>query len=611
MYKLLSLLIIGIFLISFVSAGINLRVNGEYVKTSGINTYIENNLSVWDLIIRSGQSLTLGGAHFTNEDYYTSVDTSLGVHSMDSSTNFMSVQNHNGTPGAVASLILESGTCESSSTFNIIKLESSYAPGHVSFVNEDGKIGSYVNDGQSFEWLYFDNVTKDDKGNLNPQSFEGTKILMVLNGTDLEMKGNATANYFIGDGSLLTNLPGGISNMLSSNDGYKQAILTNNIFQYFDGTRNRFDFSAVHTKLYSPDGDYTLLDNQQYVYNDGTRNRLEINGAGSMLVSPNGAETIIVGNEGVLYNMVEVATVNDINSNWDTAYGWGNHINLYSLLLHRHEGISSPDGLKNLTLDDTNFIYNDGTWNRFGITEITTILVSPDGTENLQIANNGVLYNDIKVATIDNLHNENIIISNNDSLIINDTSLIHNDGLVDRSIINTVESVFYGPFSINFLRLTAGGVYYNDVEIATVDDLASGTVIASVTWNANTISSGEATAGYRKNHLRAFRLAPGIWSVENMGTNSLMPGDSADWVINSLRGGTSDPFFIAELTINAFGQPSVGHPVTMEISATSTGTSPNTGNLGSIILKIKNKDGVVSDPTLADAYATVKLTYIE
>ena len=49
----------------------------------------------------------------------------------------------------------------------------------------------------------------------------------------------------------------------------------------------------------------------------------------------------------------------------------------------------------------------------------------------------------------------------------------------------------------------------------------------------------------------------------------------------------------------------------MEISATSTGTSPNTGNLGSIILKIKDKDGVVSDPTLADAYATVKFTYIE
>ncbi len=138
----------------------------------------------------------------------------------------------------------------------------------------------------------------------------------------------------------------------------------------------------------------------------------------------------------------------------------------------------------------------------------------------------------------------------------------------------------------------------------------AGTAVASVSWNANTVTSGEATLAYKTNHLRVFRLAPGIWSIENMGTNLLMTGDSTDWVINSIGDGTSDPFFLVETNIIALGQPATGHPVTMTISAFSLTTSPNTGKLGSIIVKIKDKDGVTSDPTLADAYATVKFTYI-
>ena len=488
-------------------------------------------------------------------------------------------------------------------------------------------------------------------------SFESNldKWDLLISGT-LFNGNNLTADYFIGDGSLLTNVPAGSTNILTSADSYKQLILTNTFLQYWDGVRNRLDISTVHTKFYSPDGSYTLLDNNQYVYNDGTRNRLEINSNGFMGVSPNGAETIILSNDGLLYNMVEIATVNDINPNWDTAYGWGNHDGLYSLLNHKEDSLYSPDGLKNLTLDNTNFIYNDGTWNRFGITEITTILVSPDGTENLQISNNGVLYNDIEVATINNLHNESRIVSpdtlnnltvNNsgaylngyftfgDDLIYNRDNLYlifnspgknHNlvvgndavtvDGWQIFTAANTLSQISDVTDTMSdgdILVWNATSEEWENSTIAAAEpyDNMPGTVIASVTWNANTVSSGEATGGYRTNHLRAFRLAPGIWSIENMGTNPLIPGDSADWVTNSLRGGISNPFFIAELTINAFGQPAVGHPVTMEISATSTGTSPNTGNLGSVILKIKDKDGVVSDPTLADAYATVKFTYIE
>lgn len=155
-------------------------------------------------------------------------------------------------------------------------------------------------------------------------------------------------------------------------------------------------------------------------------------------------------------------------------------------------------------------------------------------------------------------------------------------------------------------------VTFTQVEVDAILSLNhdSRKVAASVSWNANTTSAGEATLAYRTNHLRAFRLAPGIWSIENMGTNPLMPEDSADWVVNSIGGGVGNPFFLVEMNIIAFGQPSVGHPVSMTISATALTTSPNTGNLGSMIVKIKDKDGVLADPTLGDAYATVKFTYI-
>ena len=167
-------------------------------------------------------------------------------------------------------------------------------------------------------------------------------------------------------------------------------------------------------------------------------------------------------------------------------------------------------------------------------------------------------------------------------------------------------STTYGNFHV-IGNITTSNYFIGDGGLLTN---VAGTVVASVSWNANTESAGEATLSYRKNHLRAFRLAPGIWSIENMGTNPLMPGDSADWVYNSMGGGTGDPFFLAEAEINAFGQPSTGHPVSMMVSAVSLSASANTGNLGSVIVKIRDKDGVGGDPTLADAYATVKFTYI-
>lgn len=175
---------------------------------------------------------------------------------------------------------------------------------------------------------------------------------------------------------------------------------------------------------------------------------------------------------------------------------------------------------------------------------------------------------------------------------------------IDRVGVDGTETTLRSPDGTNTIVVSDAGTFCNGLAIK------SGTVIASVSWDADTTTAGEATGSYRTNHLKAFRLAPGIWSIENMGTHPLIPGDSANWVLNSLDGGVGNPFFIADMTIHAFGQPSVGHPASLFISAQSLAASPNTGNLGSMIVKIKDKDGVVGDPTLAASYAAIKLTYI-
>ena len=515
------------------------------------NIYALWNLSVWDLTVRSGNSIHLAGADFSNEGMFTSVNTDWGVHVDNEPTAFIGIYAHNASVLTHANLILEAGEENNHSMFEIIKTNNQFESGEVSFVNEDGRIASFIYHDSDFKWSHFDNVTKDEHGNI--EGIFGVQDLMMLNDTslnlldmDLIVNGNATANYFIGDGSSLTDITldriissdggnyvlasnsftrmvvndyirlninsataymrsndgtnrievkvgsiaieenskkrlwidnvftelyspsqlnylrvynsgllfeynttdrlkinenytlmlspdgtqflhtnntgayyndvligtgNGGSVAITSPDGLKNLTITNTDLIYNDGTRERLDISAVHTKFFSPDGDYTLLDNNQYVYNDGTRNRLEINGAGSMLVSPNGAETLIVSNDGLLYNMVEIATVNDISPNWDTAYGWGDHSGLYSLLNHKEDSLYSPDNLKNLTLTNTNLIYQFGNSQRFIIDSVGSGLFSPDGFQTLLVTDAGATYNGAEIATINDLHDSDKIVS--------------------------------------------------------------------------------------------------------------------------------------------------------------------------------------------------------
>ncbi len=244
---------------------------------------------------------------------------------------------------------------------------------------------------------------------------------------------------------------------LTSPGGQAMLQVKDSDFNFDDGTRDRIEITAVHSKFFSPDGDYTLLDNSQYLYNDGTRNRLEINSTGAMLVSPGGSHSLIVGNTGVLSDGSEVITVADVNiSNWDTAYGWGDHDGLYADLVHAHASIVSPDTLKDIIITNTDLRYNDGYTDRLWINDSLAALISQNGQHSLVVSDTGVVYDTVEIATVDDLHDEDKIISPDTlkNLTITNTSLIHNDGTTNRIEIDGTQTRIRGvgatPIYIKF-----------------------------------------------------------------------------------------------------------------------------------------------------------------
>ena len=180
--------------------------------------YFSGNLSVNDLVVRSGTSITLAGARFENEGTFTSVDTDFGVHEDGEPTSFFGVYAHNESAWATSNIIMESGEHGAQSVFNIIKNSPlhPFSPNSSGLINQ-GDMGLFVDHNSHLAFSHYDNITRDVFGNVIYMS--GIQRLMMLNDTalyleevDLDVNGSATANYFIGDGSLLTNLNKSIIN---------------------------------------------------------------------------------------------------------------------------------------------------------------------------------------------------------------------------------------------------------------------------------------------------------------------------------------------------------------------------------------------------------------
>lgn len=136
--------------------------------------------------------------------------------------------------------------------------------------------------------------------------------------------------------------------------------------------------------------------------------------------------------------IADITDFTDNSTNWNTAYGWGDHSNLYSLSSHTHETLISPDTLKDLILTNDDLIYHDGTRNRVTINDILVDFKSPDGVTAFQIDNDG--------------------------------SYLLSGGVIRLDVTGTY-STLAAPLNAHRLKVDADGAYYDEVEIATVDDL--------------------------------------------------------------------------------------------------------------------------------------------
>jgi hypothetical protein len=363
-------------------------------------------------------------------------------------------------------------------------------------------------------------------------------------------------------------------------------------------------------------------DDDGLYYSVDALTRLSITDVFSKFVSPDGLQRIRIDNTGAYYNDVLIVASADKLTSPDTLQtvttdDEGTKIEDDGtdrlIIAGSFSSMSSPDALTSIQVDNDGAVILDNGVIRYDQNATYSTIKSPNGSQTLSLDNNGAYHNGKALRTSDDENELKSADGITKLTLLNDSVALKGSNGITRLYISDLHSMMLGFNGTHHIKVTNDGAYYDGAEIAKKTDIdnMAGTVVSSVSWNANTTASGEAALSYRKNHLKAFRLAPGIWSIENMGTNPLMPGDSADWITNSIGGGIGDPFFLVELNIIALGQPGVGQPVTVQLSATALTASPNTGNLGSMIVKIKDKDGVTADPTLAAAYATVKLTYIK
>lgn len=258
--------------------------------------YFFGNISVNDLIVRSGQSIHLAGVTFSNEGLFTSVDTDWGIHVDDEKTAFLGIYAHNGTDETIANLILEAGEENNASIFNIIKTNFQFDSGGVAFINEDGHMSSFVQHNTFFNWGHYDNLTKDEFG--NAQGLIGVQSLMVLNDTTLKMNGEIIAEYFIGDGSLLTGITSHDKDKIVPNTGVGSlTAMDNSLIWEVNGT-NRFVIDILKIFQFSPDGvKWTQLTDSSYRYYDGNGWRTIINNNEYSIKSPSRSNEVVVENE--------------------------------------------------------------------------------------------------------------------------------------------------------------------------------------------------------------------------------------------------------------------------------------------------------------------------
>lgn len=428
--------------------------------------YYSGDLSVWDLVVRSGSSIHLAGATFSNEGMFTSVDTDWGVHVDDEPTSFLGIYAHNGTSFTEANLVLEAGNESFNSVFNILKNSPfhPFSPNDSGIINQ-GNHGTFVDYDSQISWWHYSSLNKDEYGNI--LSMDDMQKIMTLNNSGLNLydgnlfvNGTSTANYFIGDGSLLTGIP--TINDLHDTD-----------------------------RIESVGGDYLAITDSDLRYYDGNRNRLQLSTAFSAIVSPGSFNNILITDDNVTWNGNTLAIVDDLHdanrivssdtikdlsvSNINLVYNDGSYARLY--IDNVESRFTSPSGQGIFNVKNGYLNYNDGTKDRLIINDIVIALISKDGTQGLTILDAGAYYNSVEIATIDDLGDFGNVSSSVSSSV--DGALARFDSTTGKIIQDSLVIVNeWGQMSglikleVNDLTISSNSMYWggtNDFYISTVE----------------------------------------------------------------------------------------------------------------------------------------------
>ncbi len=216
----LGFVVLSLFLITFISAAPTF-VGEKLVFNDGVieglqNLTLTGTMSVLDLIVRSGSSITLANMTIENQGTHTSFDTDIIIIESDEPTAFLGVQAFNNSTSTHANFILEAGSADFNSVFNILKNSPLhiFSPNASGILNE-GPHGTFVESPSRMSWWQFESLNKDEFGNI--LNLSNLSLLMTLNDSALHLRqGDFIINgsilllngSFIGDGSGLTDISG-------------------------------------------------------------------------------------------------------------------------------------------------------------------------------------------------------------------------------------------------------------------------------------------------------------------------------------------------------------------------------------------------------------------
>ena len=179
MRRIVSFIILGIMMISLVSAiGLTTRynpwtgkldyiANGNFsdVDIKAIMGNFSGNLSVESLEVRSGQSIILAGAKFSNLGFLTDIDTNLGISNVHSKTTFLNVHQQNTSADAFTVLGLSNANWSRS---GLMKNSANHTerPNQLQMYTDAGSMSLMVPCGEDITFGHFDGINVSEQGEI-------------------------------------------------------------------------------------------------------------------------------------------------------------------------------------------------------------------------------------------------------------------------------------------------------------------------------------------------------------------------------------------------------------------------------------------------------------